>query len=111
MAITIKEYQEFTPKTFIVPHKLISTQDVYLFTGLVAEAGELAGNFAKHCRGDFDIYELITRTKKELGDVLYFSFQLANHLNLDIEEILEQNKVKLEDRLARGKIKGDGEVR
>lgn len=109
--ITIKEYQNFTPKTFVVPNNLTSCRFAYLFAGLAAEAGEVAGNYAKHCRGDFEGDELVERTKKELGDVLYFTFQLANLLGLDVEEILLANKTKLEDRLARNVIKGDGEVR
>ena len=109
MSITIKQYQSFTPSTFIVPENLVCTQDTYLFTGLVAEAGELAGNYAKYCRGDFNSEELIFRTKKELGDVLYFCFQLANQIGLDIEDVLEANRDKLQDRLNKGTIKGDGE--
>ena len=111
MAITIKKYQDFTPKTFVVPDEPVSTQDAYLFAGLAAEAGEVAGNFAKYCRGDFGVEELIYRTKKELGDVFYFAFQLATQIGLDVEDILEANKEKLEKRLAENKIKGDGEER
>lgn len=111
MSITIRSYQDFTPSTFIVPDNPVSTQDTYLFCGLVAEAGEVAGNYAKYCRGDFNSEELTFRTKKELGDVLYFVFQLATQLGLDVEDILEENKAKLQDRLNRGKIKGDGETR
>jgi NTP pyrophosphatase (non-canonical NTP hydrolase) len=111
MSITIKEYQAFTPTTFVVPDDIVASQDAYLFSGLVAEAGEVAGNWAKYCRADFDIDELILRTKKELGDVLYFTFQLANRLDLDVEEILEVNRSKLQGRMDKGKIKGDGEER
>ena len=109
--ITIKEYQEFTPKTFLVPESYIDSRLSYLFAGLAAEAGEVAGNYAKFCREDFGMEELTVRSWKELGDVLYFTFQLANMLGLDIEDILAANKTKLVDRLARNVIKGDGEVR
>jgi NTP pyrophosphatase (non-canonical NTP hydrolase) len=111
MSITIKEYQEFTPTTFVVPMSVVDARESYLFSGLAAEAGEVAGNYAKYCRGDFHTQELVSRTKKELGDVLYFTFQLANWLNLDVEEILETNRSKLQDRMNKGKIKGDGEDR
>lgn len=111
MNITIKEYQDFTPTTFLVPDNPISTQDTYLFAGLAAEAGEVAGNYAKYCRGDFDVVELVSRTKKELGDVLYFVFQLANQLHLDVEDIILENRNKLQDRLDRQVIKGDGDSR
>ena len=109
--ITIKRYQDFTPTTFLVPDNPVSTQDAYLFVGLAAEAGEVGGNFAKYCRGDFNEEELIFRTKKELGDVFYFAFQLATQIGLDVEDILEANKEKLEDRMKKNKIEGDGENR
>lgn len=108
MKITIKEYQQFTPKTFIVPPEKALT---YLFTGLAAEAGEVAGVYAKYVRKDFDVEVMTERVEKELGDVLYFVFQLANQLGLKVEDILIANKVKLEDRLSRNVLKGDGDNR
>lgn len=107
----IRKYQSFTPTTFLVPEEEASTRDAYLFAGLAGEAGEVAGNYAKYCRGDFDDQELAFRTKKELGDVFYFAFQLATHLGLDVEDILQTNMDKLKARFANGTIKGDGENR
>jgi NTP pyrophosphatase (non-canonical NTP hydrolase) len=108
MSITIKEYQNFVPTTFVVPPQ---NALAYLFSGLAGEAGEVAGNYAKYMRGDFDGEELANRTEKELGDVLYFIFQLANVMGMKVEDILEYNKAKLELRLSKNKIKGDGEDR
>lgn len=110
-SITIGEYSQFTPTTFIVPEYQVDAVFAYLFSGLAAEGGEVAGNYAKYCRGDFDLDELRTRTSKELGDVLYFTTQLANELGLNLEDILIENMNKLKIRMAEGKIKGDGEVR
>lgn len=106
--ITIQEYQAFTPKTFLLPpeHAL-----AYLFSGLAAEAGEVAGVYAKYVRGDFEGEVLVERASKEMGDTLYFLFQLANQLGLKVEDILLENKNKLEDRLARNVLKGDGDNR
>lgn len=106
--ITIKEYQEFTPKTFLVPKYNALP---YLFAGLAAEAGEVAGNYAKYMREDFDGEELAHRTEKELGDVLYFVFQLATCMGMKVEDILEYNKMKLELRLKKGTLQGDGDNR
>ena len=78
--ITIQEYQDFTPTTFIVERKEIGNRLAYLYSGLAAEGGEVAGNYAKYCRNDFDIEELTTRTEKELGDVMYFVAKLAHEL-------------------------------
>jgi NTP pyrophosphatase (non-canonical NTP hydrolase) len=107
----LKDYQSFTPTTFIVPDNYVSAIDSYLFSGLASEAGEVAGNYAKYCRGDFEVDELKKRTTKELGDVMYFVSQIANSFHLDLEDVLINNQVKLQDRLDRNKIKGDGETR
>jgi NTP pyrophosphatase (non-canonical NTP hydrolase) len=107
----LKDYQKFTPTTFVVPSTQVPSGIAYLYSGIAAEGGEVAGVFAKWCRGDFDVDELKARTFKELGDVLYFASQIANSFDLSLEDIIKANQSKLEDRFARGKIKGDGEVR
>jgi NTP pyrophosphatase (non-canonical NTP hydrolase) len=107
----LKKYQEFTPTTFVVPCTQVPSGISYLYSGIAAEAGEVAGVFAKWCRGDFDKCELEKRTFKELGDILYFASQIANSFNFSLEDIIAANQAKLEDRFAKGKIKGDGEDR
>ena len=107
--ILLSEYQEFTPQTFIVKEYPISSQIAYLYSGLAAEAGEVVGNYAKFVRGDFDKTELRNRTYKELGDVMYFVSQIANTFNINLEDILVENKFKLSERMKANKIKGDGE--
>lgn len=104
-------YQAFTPTTFVVPEYPTTAVDAYLFSGLAAEAGEVVGNYAKYVRGDFDKRELASRTHKELGDVLYFVSQISNEFDFNIEDILRDNMTKLEDRMKKNKISGDGEVR
>lgn len=106
--ITIKEYQEFTPKTFIV-----STDKAmdYLISGLAAEAGEVAGVRAKYLRGDYSGEVEADLLCKEIGDCFYFLFQLSNQIGLNVEDILIDNKQKLEDRLRRNVIKGSGDNR
>ena len=111
MKITVKEYQDFTPTTFIVKRKELGSRLAYLFSGLAAEGGEVAGNYAKYCRSDFGIEELTARTEKELGDVMYFVAKLAHELGLSLEEIMFNNRAKLLDRLERNKLQGDGDNR
>jgi NTP pyrophosphatase (non-canonical NTP hydrolase) len=105
--ITIREYSDFTPTTFIVPDYQVDATFAYLFSGLAAEGGEVAGNYAKYCRGDFQLDELRNRTFKELGDVMYFVTQLANELNINLEDVMLNNMEKLKARLKANKIKGD----
>jgi NTP pyrophosphatase (non-canonical NTP hydrolase) len=106
--ITIAEYQAFTPKTFILkPDKALE----YLITGLAAEAGEVAGVWAKYVREDYNGEECAAKLSKEMGDCFYFLFQLSTQLGLKVEDILLANKLKLEDRLNRGVLQGNGDER
>lgn len=104
----IEQYQEFTPSTFLVSKEATLP---YLYAGLPAEAGEVAGNYAKFVRGDFGEEELKTRTIKELGDVMYFVSQLCNYWDMTIEELVTINRLKLEGRRDRGTLQGDGDNR
>lgn len=106
--ITIKEYQDFTPTVFVVkPENALN----YLITGLAAEAGEVAGVYAKYLRGDYGGEEVALKLSKEMGDCFYFLFQLANQLGLEVGDILQANEDKLKDRLIRGVLKGNGDDR
>ena len=49
--------------------------------------------------------------EKELGDCMWALARLVDDLDLDLEQIVELNIAKLEDRLARGKIRGSGDNR
>lgn len=85
----------------------------YPALGLVEEAGEVAGKYAKavrDCNGtiDSDRKELI---KKELGDVMWFVAELSTLLGITLEEVMAANIEKLTSRKARGVIKGNGDLR
>lgn len=106
--ISIEEYQEFTPTTFLVDQYYAKP---YLLTGLVAEAGEISGHYAKFLRSDFDSNELYRRIRKELGDLMYFTAQLCNEMEWDLRDILQENVNKLTKRKIANTIKGDGDDR
>jgi NTP pyrophosphatase (non-canonical NTP hydrolase) len=108
MKITIKEYQDFTPSVFMVPQ---SNALHYLITGFAAEAGEVAGVYAKYLRGDYDGAKCAELFTKEMGDCFYFLFQLSNQIGVKVEDILLEHKFKLEDRMARGVLQGNGDNR
>lgn len=85
----------------------------YPALGLVEEAGEVAGKYAKavrDCNGNID-GERREAIKKELGDVMWFIAELSTQLGLTLEEIMECNIEKLANRKARGVIKGSGDNR
>lgn len=106
--MNIKEYQKFTPTTALYPKEM---EDYYLSTGLAAEAGEVAGVYAKYFRGDYTRQVLIQKVKKELGDNMWFISQICKSLDLSIEELLDSNVEKLTSRKDRGVLKGDGDDR
>ena len=87
----------------------------YLITGLTAEAGEVAGKYAKYIRDDTDSlrdYDNLEQNLiKELGDVLWFVALLAEQVGVTLEQVAQQNIDKLYSRQQRGALKGSGDER
>lgn len=98
----------------------------YAYAGLAEEAGEVLGKFAKFIRKHDgiepynakswetfkdDLEEYRKALKKELGDVLWMVAAIATHEGLELGDIMDDNIKKLEDRLARGTIVGEGDNR
>jgi NTP pyrophosphatase (non-canonical NTP hydrolase) len=107
---SLELYQEWTDKTAIYPKE----EPLYYTTlGLVNEAGEVAGVVKKIMRDDNKIVTAEKREKiiSECGDVMWYLARIAQELNFSLEEVLEKNMAKLEDRLARNVIKGSGDNR
>lgn len=98
----------------------------YAYAGLAEEAGEVLGKFAKFIRKHdgiepsnaatwetlkSDVAEYREAINKELGDVLWMVAAIATHEGLELGDIMDDNIKKLEDRLARGTIIGEGDNR
>lgn len=83
----------------------------YLICGLSAEAGEVAGKFAKYIRDRTEFYKLEEDLIKELGDVLWFVAIIADDLGVTLSEVAQQNIDKLYSRQQRGALKGSGDER
>jgi len=77
--------------------------------GLVGEAGEVAEKIKKLIRDSsrFQNEEIM----KELGDVVFYATALANIYGKGLQEVIELNIAKLDDRQRRGKLKGSGDNR
>ena len=77
--------------------------------GLVGEAGEVAEKIKKLIRdaSRFNNDEIL----KELGDVVFYATALANIYGNGLQQVLELNMKKLDDRQKRGKLKGSGDNR
>ena len=104
------DYQKWTQKTAIYPK---SESLPYVILGLTNEAGEVAGKYKKCIRDDGGI--LTEERKKQIidegADCLWYLARLAEELGTTLEDMMQQNHDKLEDRLARNVIKGSGDNR
>ena len=77
--------------------------------GLVGEAGEVAEKMKKLVRDStrFSNEEIM----KELVDVVFYATALGNIYGRGLQEILELNIQKLDDRQKRNKLRGSGDNR
>lgn len=117
---SFNDYQQFT-------HSLaVYNEDVYYkigddyhragwtypVTALAEEAGEVAGKVAKYVRKkDTDLNTLRYVVAKELGDVMFQVSETARQFNFTLQEIVDMNVEKLEDRKDRGVLVGEGDER
>lgn len=81
--------------------------------GLPGEAGEAADKFKKVLRDKNGIISSHDREEivKELGDVLWYLAMIAEYLEVPLSEVANMNLEKLESRLERNKIHGNGDNR
>ena len=108
MTMTFNEYQAKALSTA----KPTSLTETYLIPGLVAEAGEVAGHYAKFQRDGYLLSgDPVPAILKELGDVLWFVAVLCSFYGVGLEEVAQANVDKLRDRMQRGVIGGKGDDR
>lgn len=82
----------------------------YLVAGLGSEVGEVLGKYKKAIRdsgGDLDTSSF----RAELGDVLWYIARIHDELGLSLYETAIDNVDKLNKRLDKGTIHGDGDDR
>jgi NTP pyrophosphatase (non-canonical NTP hydrolase) len=86
---------------------------VYPTLGLTSEAGEVAGKVKKifRDRGGVVTDEDREALTLELGDVLWYLAELCTRLDISLEDVATANIDKLQSRLARGMLAGDGDTR
>lgn len=77
--------------------------------GLCAEVGEVHGKVQKSYRDNTEVVH--KEIMKELGDVVFYATALANIYGRGLQEILELNIQKLDDRQKRNKLRGSGDNR
>lgn len=81
--------------------------------GLVGEAGETADKIKKIIRDKGGVVndEDKAAVSKELGDTLWYLAGIARYLNVPLSEVARGNLDKLESRLNRNKLHGEGDER
>lgn len=102
--MTASEYQEWSKSTARYPRSYNEhwedTFPFYLCLGLAGETGEVVEIFKKFARrNDIQLNtEEKGKVKFELGDLLWYWTQICTELGFTIEEVMEANKQKLEER-------------
>lgn len=111
----LKTYAERIEPLAAYPEALQGSQSAICYTalGLAGEAGEVANQIKKVLRDDGGWVSDKRRAALagELGDVAWYFVMLCRELGIDPSQVLAENVGKLEARLARGTIHGDGDHR
>jgi NTP pyrophosphatase (non-canonical NTP hydrolase) len=105
------EYQTLSRRTATYPHA--GADMTYPALGLCGEAGEVAEKVKKTIRDDGGVLTAERREAlaRELGDVLWYTAQLATEAGLELDRIATDNLEKLLSRQQRGVLRGSGDDR
>lgn len=112
--IELDQYQEDALETATFSQDIAVT---YLALALPGEAGEVAEKVSKLIRdhgwmpGDPIPAGHREALVKELGDVLWYTAVLAQHVGVTLSEVATLNIEKLRSRQERGVLGGDGDNR
>jgi NTP pyrophosphatase (non-canonical NTP hydrolase) len=107
----INYYTKEIRKFAIYPSASAGTLQELMYLGLgLGEAGEIQGKIKKLYR-DGDTVEARKLLEKEIGDCFWYLCRMADCLGIEPGTILMNNYNKLQDRMERGVIKGNGDER
>lgn len=107
----IDYYTRMIRKFAVYPSSNTGTLQELMYLGLgLGEAGEVQGKIKKLYR-DGDTIEKREALKKEIGDCFWYLCRLCDTLGVEPGEVLMANYNKLEDRMNRGVISGNGDNR
>jgi NTP pyrophosphatase (non-canonical NTP hydrolase) len=116
----MNEYQEKAKETAVYPRRFYQVEDsvlgidtgiMYNALNLASEAGEITGKIAKAIRKDQPVDFYIDDIADELGDCLWNISMLAYEMGYSLEHIADKNVKKLQDRMQRNVIIGEGDKR
>lgn len=106
----LNEYQKKAFSNVIFPN---NSSIVYPTLGLNGEAGEVAEKVKKVLRNKKGIFSDKDRKDiaLELGDCLWYVSAIAKGINMTLEQIALLNINKINSRMVRDKLKGNGDKR
>ena len=101
MNLLLDHYRDVVAKTWNFSKRLKTANDHYsnAAMGLAAEAGEAADVVKKmlyHSEKPYDFFR--AKLVYELGDVVYYMLKVMDLFNISWEEIIDNNRRKLESR-------------
>ncbi len=110
--MTAEEYEARIAKLDIYPRdgKESFSEAWYYALGIAGESGEVVDKIKKYYRDGFSA-SFNTELAKELGDVLWYLTRLANRQGYNLDDIMNMNVEKLEDRQRRNQQRGSGDNR
>jgi NTP pyrophosphatase (non-canonical NTP hydrolase) len=109
------EYQKECAKTDVGT----SAQDclkpgwLYYMMGIAGESGEMIDKIKKLFRDHNGVVDDNFKSMiiKEMGDYHWYSARLCSALGINYNDIAKENLAKLQSRMERGKLHGDGDER
>jgi NTP pyrophosphatase (non-canonical NTP hydrolase) len=111
----MRQYQEVINEASFYPEANTGSFGAILYGTLAlnGEAGEIAEKVKKIWRdkGEAFTTEDAFDILLELGDCLFYITRIATELGFTLEDVLMENKVKIESRRERGTLQGSGDHR
>lgn len=102
--MNLKEYQEFAARG--IHDATLEREPIIGFAlGLVGETGEVVDDIKKRVFHGREIP--VEHTSEELGDVLWYIANIATQYGLSLEDIIQQNVNKLQERYPDKYLKPD----
>ncbi len=81
--------------------------------GLAGEAGEVTDKYKKILRDKNGVMSEEDKESliKELGDVMWYIASISRYMDVPMSEVAKNNIAKLQDRMKRGTVHGEGDNR
>ena len=110
------EYQERCAETDlgnVGGRQKLKPEWMYYVLGVAGEQGELLGKIKKLFRDQNgeETFEFKRGVLLEMGDILWYMARLADHFGMPFSDVPDLNIKKLNSRMDREKLQGDGDNR